>query len=62
MAKTNTGVKRRGFFTAVAAGGAATLAPLPGKAAAEPAAPRPSATMPTAATVAANPAHPRNNR
>ena len=53
MSKTNTGVKRRGFFTAVAAGGAATLAPLPGKAAARPATPKPSAITPTAAVIAA---------
>src|ERR1700755_1911776 len=58
MSKINTDVKRRGFFTAVAAGGAATLAPLSGKAAPQPAAltpaaPQPSATMPPAATVAA---------
>ena len=62
MSKLNTGVKRRGFFTAIAAGGAATLAPLPGKAAAQPAAPKPSATRPTAATIAANPRRLPNNR
>jgi acetolactate synthase I/II/III large subunit len=52
------GVKRRGFFTAVAAGGAATLAPLSHKAAAQPAPAKPSAALPTAAQAKAESAPP----
>jgi acetolactate synthase I/II/III large subunit len=56
---TRVGVKRRGFFSAVAVGGAASLASLPEKASAQPASPKPSAVTPGAGVAAAEAAPPR---
>jgi acetolactate synthase-1/2/3 large subunit len=56
---TRLGVKRRGFFSAVAVGGAASLASLPEKASAQPASPKPSAVTPGAGVSAAEAAPPR---
>jgi acetolactate synthase-1/2/3 large subunit len=56
---TRLGVKRRGFFSAVAVGGAASLASLPEKASAQPASPKPSAVTPGAGVAAAEAAPPR---
>ncbi len=53
MSDTKTSVKRRGFFSAVAVGGAAALTARPETATAQPAPPTPSATPPGAATAAA---------
>jgi thiamine pyrophosphate-dependent acetolactate synthase large subunit-like protein len=64
MPGNKTGVKRRGFFSAVAVGGAATLVSLPDKVAAQiapghPTAPAPSAGVPPASVAAAEAAPPR---
>jgi acetolactate synthase I/II/III large subunit len=56
---TRMGVKRRGFFSAVAVGGAASLASLPETASAQPASPKPSAVTPGAGVAAAEAAPPR---
>ena len=53
MSDNKSGVKRRSFFSGVAAGGAAMLASLPEKATAQPAPQKPSATMPPATVAAA---------
>jgi acetolactate synthase-1/2/3 large subunit len=59
MSDNKTGVKRRGFFSGVAVGGAAMLASRPEKAAAQPAPQKPSATMPAATVAAAESKPPR---
>jgi acetolactate synthase-1/2/3 large subunit len=61
MSDSKTGVKRRGFFSGVAVGGAAMLASLPEKAAAQPSPRKPSAMMPPATVTAAESKPPRES-
>jgi acetolactate synthase-1/2/3 large subunit len=59
MPRDTTDMRRRGFLSTVAVGSAASLASLPGKAAAQAAAPKPSAGIPPAAVAAAESQPPR---